>query len=92
MPRQYRIFYRRNAGANFATLQPGAHAAIYDKPEVQAAIDHMRDNPHVEGMSLRLPDEQFNVIAFSQEAEAPNSFMFEPPAAGNDFIGRAADL
>lgn len=82
MARQYRLYYKRGVAPDFGVLQPRVHASIYNKPEVQAAVAHVRDNPHVEGMALRLDDEQFNVIAFNQDAEAPNAFMFEPPGEG----------
>lgn len=74
--RQYRIFYKRGQVDQFATLEPGVHAGIYNKPEVETAIGLIRDFPYIEGIALRVGVEQFNIIAFEQEAEAPNAFKF----------------
>lgn len=63
---QYLIAYRRGAGAEWATLEPGVHQAIYGKPQVKAAIEHMRKNGEVIGIALQLPvadsAEQFNIL------------------------------
>jgi hypothetical protein len=80
--RQYKIFFRRGPDAKFGQCQPFIHAGLYNKPEVQEAIAYLRDNPHIEGLALRLNDEQFNLIAFEQDALAPNAFTF-PPAPIN---------
>lgn len=71
--RQYKIFYKRG-GSKFAALQPGVHSTLYDKMEVQVAERLLRENVFVDGISVHVEDEQFNLIAFDQEAEAPNSF------------------
>ena len=76
MPRQYRIFYKRLGSPKFTTLEPNVNAGLYQKADVIEAIEHMRLFPAVEGMVVRLEDELFNVIAFSQPAIAPNAFIF----------------
>ncbi len=76
--RQYRIFYKRVESQAYATLQPFVHAAIYDKPEIKAALDHIRATPAVTGMIVQPnADEMFNIIAFDQPAEAPNAFLLD---------------
>lgn len=72
--RRYVILFRRGKG-NWGRLEPGTHRTLYDRPEIHAAIQFMRDNPTTEGMSIRLGDEQFNVVAVLDEAA--NSFTFE---------------
>lgn len=79
--RQYKLLYKRGEG-KFGILQPGVHAALYSNPKIQDAIEFMRVNPHVEGLALRFEDEIVNVVAFDQEAEAPNAFQFVEPTAG----------
>ncbi len=81
--RQYRIMYRRaqSAPGQWGILRPHVNAALYDKPEVNEAIELMRTTPHIEGISIRLADEAFNILVVNQEAEATNAFRFvEPPA------------
>ncbi len=63
---KYLIQYRRGA-AEWMTLEPGVHGAIYKKPQVTAAIKHITDNDEVVGVALQLPvskdeNEQFNVL------------------------------
>lgn len=78
MPRQYRILHRHVADPpnQFRRLRPKMDGQIYDRAEVRVAIGFMRDNPTVEGIAVRLDDELFNIISFTQEAEAPLSFPF----------------
>jgi len=86
MPRQYRILYKRDAGP-FTAMKPFVNTRLYDRPEVAVAIEYMRQNPHVEGMAMKLDTERFNIMSFEQDAEAPNSFTFEPlPAAAKDVV------
>lgn len=79
--RQYRIMYRRSGSKPgvWATLRPNDNATLYDKPEVNAAIEQMRTTPHITGIAIQLDDETFNIIAFKQEAEAALAFKFEEP-------------
>lgn len=74
--RQYLIFYKRLGGDNFVKLEPIAHIGLYDRPEVNAAIEHIRLTPCVEAMTVRIEDELFNIVAFVQDAHAPFSFEF----------------
>ena len=79
--RQYVILYRRGAGKEFARLNPKDHANLVDHEEVREAIELMRQRPFLEGMCVRLNDELFNIMSFTQEAIAPNAFQFTEPAA-----------
>jgi hypothetical protein len=79
--RQYRILFRR-AGSQpglWVTLRPIVNAALYDKPEVNAAIELMRVTPHIVGVAVQIADEVYNVVSFTQAAEAPESFKFTEP-------------
>jgi hypothetical protein len=41
----------------------------------------MRANPHIEGVMVRLNTiEMFNIVSFTQDAEAPRAFKFEEVA------------
>lgn len=82
MPRQYKLFYKRLGAEKFGQLQPGVHATLYDKPEIGKAIETIRTNPEFEGISVRLGNEHFNVIAFEQEAIAPLSFILPGEPGG----------
>lgn len=73
--RQYVILYKRG-GSDFTRLERFSHAALYDRPEVQDAINLMRDRPALEGAAIRLGDELYNITSFNQEAEAPRAFRF----------------
>lgn len=74
--RQYQLYYKRLGSKDFAPLQPNVHAPLYGKREVKKAVAHMLANPSVEGMSVRIEDEQFNIIASDQEDLVPNGFTF----------------
>jgi hypothetical protein len=76
--RQYQIIYHR-LGGKAAKLEPHVHAGLYDRPEVQAAVEHLRVNPHIDGLAMLLDGNRFNIMVFDQEAEAPNSFQFAEP-------------
>lgn len=76
--RQYAILYRRGKlddAGQFVRLK-SEHANLFNRDEVKLAIDFMRDNASVEAMYIRLDDEFFQVVAFTQDAEAPNAFKF----------------
>ncbi len=74
---QYVIYYKRGMGKDFAPLNGTDHASLIDHQEIRDAVEHMRINPWVEGMCLRLDDELFNIMSFTQEARAPHSFVFD---------------
>lgn len=74
--RQYQLFYKRLGVDKFAPLQPNVHAPLYGRKEVKAAVAHMRENPHVEGMAIRIETEQFNIIASDQDELVENAFTF----------------
>jgi hypothetical protein len=75
--RQYKLFYKRlGSGKDFVALEPGVHRAVYDQPEINAAIEIIRTTPHIEGIVVRLGEDLMNIIAFVQEALAPQAFEF----------------
>lgn len=80
--RQYRILFRRSGSKPgvWATLRPGDNAQLYDKPEVNAAIELIRTTPHIVGVAVQLEDEVYNVVEINQDAEAPMAFKFVDPA------------
>ena len=78
--RQYVILYKRGANKDFACLNPKDHANLVDHEEVREAVELMRQRPFVEGICVRLGDELFNIMSFTQEAIAPNAFQFTEPA------------
>jgi hypothetical protein len=79
--RQYFIYYRRGGpDRKWGKLTPNVHQGLYQREPVEKAIAFIRDNPAVEGVALRIDDEQFNIIAFAQGAEAPQAFKFEGAA------------
>lgn len=75
LTRQYQIQYKR-AGGKFATLSPNVHSTLYQRPEVQEAVDLIRNSTTIVGVAVQLNDELFNVVSFTQEAIAANSFTF----------------
>lgn len=76
--RQYAIFYRRGAGP-FSRLNGRDHAGLIDRNEIREVIELMRTRPALEGACVRLDDELFNIVSFTQEAIAPDAFQFEEP-------------
>ncbi len=75
----YLIQYRRGAGSEFVTLEPGVHHAVYSKPKVRATITHMEDNEEVLGMCVQLPladngAEQFNIVRVAADNPHPHVF------------------
>lgn len=77
--RQYVILYKRGAGKEFTRLNPNDHANLIDHEEVREAIELMRQRPFLEGACVRLGDELFNIVSFTQKAIAPNAFQFVEP-------------
>lgn len=72
--RKYVILYRRGKG-RWGRVAPGLHQGLYDRPEVNAAVVFLRDNPAAQGVAVVIGDEQFNVIATSNPDEN-NTFEF----------------
>lgn len=77
--RQYVVLYKRGAGKEFTRLNALDHAALIDHAEVREAIDLMRRRPYLEAVCVRLGNELFNIVSFTQEAIAPNAFQFSEP-------------
>jgi len=73
--RNYVILYRRGMG-QWGRLTPGVHQGLYDRPEIRAAIDFLRDNRAAVGVAVRLDDETFNVMV-ADEPKTENSFPLE---------------
>ena len=78
--RQYVILYKRGTGKEFARLNLNDHAKLIDHDEVREAVELMRKRPFLEGTCVRLEDELFNIMSFTQDAIAPNAFAFEESA------------
>lgn len=78
--RRYKIFYKRLGMKSFTQLEPNVNAALYDKPEVRMAIEHMRMNSYVVGIVAHLDGELFNVVSFesTDEVAGPTDFEFQP--------------
>jgi hypothetical protein len=74
--RQYQVFYRRLGVKDFAKLQPNVHSNLYNRPEIKGAVEYIRTHLHVEGVSVRLGTEQFNIIASDQDELTANAFQF----------------
>lgn len=72
--KQYAILYKRG-DSKWSRLQPNVDANLYDKPEVTAAVNVIRENESIDAVSLHVGAEQFNVVSFDQEAEAPRAFI-----------------
>ena len=75
--RQYVILYKRGTGKEFARLNLNDHAKLIDHDEVREAVELMRKRPFLEGTCVRLEDELFNIMSFTQDAIAPNAFAFK---------------
>ena len=57
------IIYHRRGRDRWRQLQPGVHADLCARPEVQRAIRYLRDDPSVAGIAVRLGDDLFNLMA-----------------------------
>ncbi len=72
------LMYRRGAGAEFTTLEPGVHQSIYSRPEVKNAIEHMRAHDEVIGVVVQVPAgdtaDQFNILRLPDGSEHPSVF------------------
>jgi hypothetical protein len=73
--RQYFIFYKRDKG-EFARLNPRDYRPLIDRPEINLAIDVMRDNPTIEGVCVRLGDELFNLTSTDRPELLADAFLF----------------
>jgi hypothetical protein len=81
MRRQYCILYKRHGSPDYTRLEPHTQAAIYDRPEVNHAVEIVRTTPYIKGVALIVGDEAFNVVELAtQEAIAPRAFVFQEPA------------
>jgi hypothetical protein len=74
---RYLILYRRGRN-DWTRLEQFVHAKIYRIPEIDAAVQALLANPTFDGVSLRVGQEQFNVIR--DLSESPDSFVVEAPA------------
>lgn len=74
--RQYQILRKKEGSRGWATLEPGAHKFVYDKPEIDRAVSIMGQNPSIEAVCVRVDGVLFNIVSFRQQAVAPNAFVF----------------
>lgn len=78
MPRQFKLLYKRAKMAEFATLSPHAHVGIYSRPEVERAVNYLKENHTIAGIAIRVDDELFNLMVFDAPTFGPQSFPLEP--------------
>jgi hypothetical protein len=78
--RQYAIFYKRGVGGKFSRLNQNDNAGLIDHEEIRDAIEVMRLHPFIERVCVRLNDELFDIASFTQEAIAPDAFVFKEEA------------
>jgi hypothetical protein len=76
--RQYFVLYKREGSQSFSKLEPGVHLPLYNKPEIWNALRHMRSYPHIEGLAIRLGNEQYNIIATERETKLNETFDAPP--------------
>jgi hypothetical protein len=75
--RQYVILYRRGSpDRKWGRLTPNVRRNLYDCEEIRGAVAFMRGNPAAEGLAVQLGEETCNIVAFTQEAKAPQAFPF----------------
>lgn len=79
--RQAAIYYRQQGAKQFARLDPEneTHRGLYERGEIGAAADLLRHYSFIEGIAIRIGDEAFNLVKFSQDAVAPLSRSLEEP-------------
>jgi hypothetical protein len=74
--RQYQILFKRG-NAEWVKLEPGVHAGLYDKPEVNAGIQVLAGTPAFKAIVVLVDNDLFNIVTFEQPAIAPKAFIFE---------------
>lgn len=65
---RYHILYRRGPGSEFTKLVPGEHLGVYDRPQVNQAIDFMFANDFIVGVCVLIDTDLFNIM------RVPNGF------------------
>lgn len=75
--RQYVILYRRGSGTEFTRLNSTDHRNLINHNEIREVVEIIRQRPFLEGACVRLDDELFNIMSFTQPAIAPDAFQFE---------------
>lgn len=75
MIRQYRIM-TKTPGNDPVTLEPIVHAALYNVPEVRAAIEFARTNLAAELVGMRINARFYSVVVTYAEELQENHFEF----------------
>lgn len=76
MIRQYQIITKTPATDPVA-LEPMVHAALYNVPEVRAAIEFARTNPNAEMVAMRIDARFYSVVVSYADELKPLHFTFE---------------
>ncbi len=73
----YLLLYRRGAGSEFTTLEPGVHQSIYNNREVKNAVEYMRTHDEIVGVVVQISAgdtaDQFNIIRLTGD-DHPSGF------------------
>jgi len=74
--RQYVIHYRRGTGP-YGQLEPNVHEGLYKRPQVAFGVAFMQANTFVEGLVIRLNDENFMLTALGPGVINDKAFTFD---------------
>jgi hypothetical protein len=55
-------------------LEPLVHKNLYERPEIDTAVQVLRQHPFIQGVAVNIDTEQFQLFSFDQLAEAPRAF------------------
>ena len=74
--RQYVIHYRRGTGP-YGQLEPNVHEGLYKRPQVAFGVAFMQANTFMEGLVIRLDDENFMLTALGPGVVNDKAFTFD---------------
>jgi hypothetical protein len=74
--RQYVIHYRRGTGP-YGQLEPNVHEGLYKRPQVAFGVAIMQANTFVEGLVIRLDDENFMLTTLGPGVINDKAFTFD---------------
>lgn len=77
--KQYQLYQRVPGGEKWVELVPGAHRTVYDVPEVNQAVQLIRQNERIQALCVRLDNGNLvNIVVFEKPSLLPNAFIFHP--------------
>ncbi len=76
MLRQYRIV-SKTPTTEPVILEPMTHAALYNIPEVRAAIEFARINTTAELVGMRIDTRFYSIVVVYDDELKPNHFEFQ---------------